>query len=55
MDANFLKLVADAGTVAILLYVLVQVLAAYRGSSNRIIDLLQREIEDDRDTDPNTP
>jgi hypothetical protein len=47
MDASLLKLVADAGTVGILLYVLIQVLGAYKGTVNRVTDLLEREITDD--------
>lgn len=47
MDADFVKLIADAGTVAILLYVLIQVLTAYKGTVNRVTDLLESEIKDD--------
>lgn len=47
MDANFVKLIADAGTVAILLYVLIQVLTAYKGTVNRVTDLLESEIKND--------
>lgn len=48
MDANFVKLIADAGTVAILLYVLIQVFAAYKTAFNRVTDLLEREIDEDK-------
>lgn len=43
MDANLLKLLADAGTVAILVYLLVMVLKAYAGTVDRITDLLEDE------------
>lgn len=48
MDANFVKLLADAGTVAILVYLLVMVLKAYAGTVNRVTDLLEHEIDDDK-------
>lgn len=48
MDANFVKLLADAGTVAILLFVLFQVLAVLKTTLNRVIDLLEREIDADK-------
>lgn len=45
MDASLLKLLADAGTVGILLFVLFQVLAVLKTTLNRVIDLLEREID----------
>lgn len=47
MDASLLKLLADAGTVAILIYLLIQILGAYKVTVNRVTDLLEREISDD--------
>lgn len=48
MDTNFVKLIADAGTVAILLFVLFQVLAVLKTTLNRVIDLLEREMNEDK-------
>jgi len=47
MDATLLKLFADAGTVAILVYLLVMVLKAYAGTVNRITDILEDEKKDE--------
>jgi hypothetical protein len=46
MDANLLKLVTDAGTVGIVLYVLVNVLSAYHTTVTRLTDLLENMIDD---------
>jgi hypothetical protein len=48
MDFNLLKVISDLGTVAILLYVLIQVLTAYKSTVDRVIGLLEHEIEDDK-------
>lgn len=48
MDLGLLKVASDLGTVAILLYVLIQVLTAYKSTVDRVIGLLEREIEDDK-------
>lgn len=47
MDASLLKLLADAGTVAILIYLLIQILGAYKVTVNRVTDLLEKEISED--------
>ena len=47
MDASLLKLFTDAGTVAILVYLLILVLKAYAGTVNRITDLLEDEKKDE--------
>lgn len=47
MDTGLLKIASDVGTVAILLYVLIQVLSAYKSTVDRVIGLLEREIEED--------
>jgi len=49
MDANLLKLFTDAGTVAILVYLLLMVLKAYAGTVNRVVDLLEDEKRDEGD------
>jgi len=48
MDIGLLKIASDVGTVAILLYVLINVLAAYKSTVDRVIGLLEREIEDEQ-------
>lgn len=52
MDANLLKLLGDAGTVAILVYLLMMVLKAYAGTVNRITDLLEDEIKTEEHKPP---
>ena len=47
MDAGFVKLITDAGTVAIVLFVLIQVLTAYKATVSRLTDLLETEIKND--------
>lgn len=46
MDASLLKLFTDAGTVAIVVYVLINVLSAYKNTVNRLTDLLENMIDD---------
>jgi hypothetical protein len=52
MDLNLLKIAGDVGTVAILLYVLLQLLAAYKSAFDRTASMLEKTIEDATDDDP---
>jgi len=52
MDLGLLKVVSDLGTVAILLFVLIRVLDVLNNTLNRVIGLLEREIEEDTDKTP---
>lgn len=49
MDAALFKLFTDAGTVAILVYLLVMVLKAYAGTVNRLTDMLDEEKKNEGD------
>lgn len=44
MDTNLLEVLSKGGTVIILVYLLLQILIAYRAQSNRITDMLENEI-----------
>jgi hypothetical protein len=48
MDLGLLKVLGDLGTVAILLYVLIRVLDVLNNTMNRIIGLLEQEIDEDK-------
>lgn len=47
MDASIVKLLGDAGTVAILIFLLISVLNAYKATVNRVTDMLAEEIKDE--------
>lgn len=47
MDANLLKLLSDAGTVAILVWLLVTILKHYANTVNRLTDMLDERNEDE--------
>jgi hypothetical protein len=47
MDAGMIKLISDAGTVAVVLFILWQVLIAYKAIVSRLADLLETEIKND--------
>lgn len=52
MDTGLLKVASDLGTVAILLYVLIQVLNVLKSTQDRILGLLEREIEENTSEPP---
>lgn len=50
MDTNLMEVLSKGGTVIILVYLLLQILIAYRAQSNRITDMLENEIGRDNKT-----
>lgn len=52
MDTGFIKLITDAGTVAIVLAILWQLLIAYKAIVSRLTDLLEAEIKNDQPAPP---
>lgn len=52
MDATLIKFFMDAGTVGIVVFLLIQVLSAYKLTVNRVVDLLEHEIKADNPDEP---